>query len=424
MNIVARERVGEPRHGWVIVAVSTLCLALGFGAGSTVSVFMKPFEQEFGWLRADISMAYTMHTVGAGLGGLFWGSLSDRIGASKIAFIGAAAMSAGLAALQWQHDLWSLYLLYFLIGAAGFACLFTPLLALTGLWFSLRKGLAIGIVTAGGAIGQGVVPYLLQYLTTEFGWRDAVFYLGAGYSVVLFPLLFLLRPPPSVAPALDQGDGSDCNLWNVPHAITIPWLCLAGFFCCVCMAVPLVHLVPLGIDLGCSPRTAGGLLLALMVSGVFGRLFFGWLADRTGGLPAYFLASLAQTAVVFWFTQTRDIATLFQLSILFGFGFAGVMTCLLICAREAAPPRMSGMAMAIVSLAGWIGMGLGSYQAGLFYDVTASYLVSYANAAIAGIFNILVVAALIWYRRNVASGELASRAPAKTRYAPADRPAG
>lgn len=419
MNIVARDRAGEHPYGWVIVAVSTVCLALGFGAGSTVSVFMKPFEQEFGWLRADISMAYTMHTIGAGVGGLFWGGLSDRIGATKIAFFGAAAMSAGLAMLQWQNDLWAVYLLYFLIGAAGFACLFTPLLALSGQWFNAGKGLAIGIVTAGGAIGQGVVPYLTQNLITESGWRDAAFYLGAGYSLVLFPLLFLLRPAPPVAPSFNPADQPDSNLWGVPHAITIPWLCVAGFFCCVCMAVPLVHLVPLGIDLGCSPRTAGGLLLSLMISGVFGRLFFGWLADRTGGLPAYFLASLAQTSVVFWFTQTRDIATLFQLSILFGFGFAGVMTCLLICAREAAPLRMSGMAMAIVSLAGWIGMGLGSYQAGFFFDVTASYLVSYANAAIGGIFNILVVAALIWYRR----GASVLRLP-RTRCAPADRPAG
>ena len=114
------------------------------------------------------------------------------------------------------------------------------------------------------------------------------------------------------------------------------------------------------------PADGGGLLLSLMVSGVFGRLFFGWLADRIGGLSAYFIASLAQTSVVFWFTQTRDIATLFQLSVLFGFGFAGVMTCLLICAREAAPLRMSGGAMAIVSTAGWIGMGLGATRPAIF----------------------------------------------------------
>jgi predicted MFS family arabinose efflux permease len=166
------------------------------------------------------------------------------------------------------------------------------------------------------------------------------------------------------------------------------------------MAVPLVHLVPLGIDIGCSPQTAAGLLLALMVSGVVGRLFFGWLADRIGGLPAYFIASLAQTSVVFWFTQTKDIATLFQLSVLFGFGFAGVMTCLLICAREAAPLRMSGTAMAVVSTVAWIGMGIGSYQAGYFYDITASYLLSYANAAIGGVMNLLTVAALFWFRRH------------------------
>jgi MFS family permease len=186
----------------------------------------------------------------------------------------------------------------------------------------------------------------------------------------------------------------------VPHTVTLPWLACAALFCCVCMAAPQVHLVPLGIDFGCSPQTAAGLLLTLMVAGVFGRLFFGWLADRTGGLPAYFLASLAQTAVVFWFTQTGSVATLFQLSVLFGFGFAGVMTCLLICAREAAPIRLSGFAMAAVSTAGWIGMGLGSYQAGYFYDITASYLLSFANAAIAGILNLLIVSALFWYRHR------------------------
>jgi MFS family permease len=400
MNTDAKDRFSEHPYGWVIVAVSTVCLALGFGAGATVSVFMKPFEQEFGWLRADISMAYTMHTIGAALGGLVWGILSDRLGARKIAFIGAVAISAGLAAIRWQDGLWVLYFFYFLIGAVGFASLFTPLLALSGLWFNERKGLAIGIVTAGGALGQGVVPYLAQLLITEFGWRAAALYLGAGYFVLLFPLVFLLRPAPSAGLSHNQADQPDSNLWGVSHTVTIPWLGLAGLFCCVCMAVPLVHLVPLGIGLGCSPQTAAGLLLALMVSGVFGRLFFGWLADRIGGLPAYFLASLAQTSVVFWFTQTSDIATLFQLSVLFGFGFAGVMTCLLICAREAAPLRMSGMAMGIVSTAGWIGMGLGSYQAGFFYDITASYLLSYANAAIAGILNILVVAALIAYRRH------------------------
>jgi hypothetical protein len=74
------------------------------------------------------------------------------------------------------------------------------------------------------------------------------------------------------------------------------------------------------------------------------------------------------------------------------------MTCLLICAREAAPLRMSGTAMATVSTAAWLGMGIGSYQAGFFYDLQNSYVLSYANAAFAGILNLLIILALAWYR--------------------------
>ena len=54
--------------------------------------------------------------------------------------------------------------------------------------------------------------------------------------------------------------------------------------------------------------------------------------------------------------------------------------------------------MAIVSTTAWIGMGIGSFQAGFFYDLQKSYVLSYGNAALAGIVNLLIVAALFWYR--------------------------
>ena len=73
--------------------------------------------------------------------------------------------------------------------------------------------------------------------------------------------------------------------------------------------------------------------------------------------------------------------------------------------------RISGTAMAIVSTTAWIGMGIGSYQAGFFYDLQQSYVLSYANAAIAGIVNVLIVAALFWYRWNRKSAH-ARQAPA------------
>ena len=413
--------VEEQPYGWVVVAVATLCLALGFGVNVTVAMLVKPLEQEFGWTRAQISMGYTALSIGAALGGVFWGTLSDRIGTKRIALFGALVLSTGIMSLSQQAELWAIYAIYFAIGGLGFASLFTPLLALVGLWFDRRKGLAVGIVTAGAAAGQGVAPVVIQSMISTSGWRHAMLYLGVGYLAILVPLLMLLRRPPVLVSATAEVSRSDDNLWGLAHRLTIPWLAFAGVFCCICMAVPIVHLVPLGIDLGLLPETAAGLLSTLMVSAVFGRLFFGLLADRTGGLFTYFVASLIQTSTVFWFTQTESLFALYAISVVFGFGFAGVMTSLLICAREAAPLRITGFAIAVVSTTGWVGMGIGSYQGGYFFDVTGDYTLSYTSAAIAGLVNLSIVAALAWFRHTGgqrAQGQKSSRIVRATSAAP------
>ena len=95
MSTIANDQVAERPYGWVIVGVATICLTLGFGTNSTISVFMKPFEQEFGWSRAEISMAFTLLTVGCAVGGIVWGGLSDRIGAREVGYMGPLPIRLG-----------------------------------------------------------------------------------------------------------------------------------------------------------------------------------------------------------------------------------------------------------------------------------------------------------------------------------------
>ena len=170
------------------------------------------------------------------------------------------------------------------------------------------------------------------------------------------------------------------------------------------MAVPIIHLVPLAIGLNLSPATAASLLATLMISGTVGRLFFGTLSDRIGGLYTYITASFIQTLMVFWFTQTESLFLLYLVSAAFGFGFAGVMTSLLICAREAAPLRITGFATSVVATVAWIGMGIGSFQGGYLFDLTGNYTWSYGVGAISGMINLTIVLCLIWYRRNRTGG--------------------
>jgi hypothetical protein len=70
------------------------------------------------------------------------------------------------------------------------------------------------------------------------------------------------------------------------------------------------------------------------------------------------------------------------------------MTGVLVTTRALTPAARRAGATGIILAFGWLGHGLGGYQGGLFYDLTAGYDVSFANAALAGVLNLIVVGSL------------------------------
>ncbi len=387
---------------WIVVAAGTVAMMAGFGVTTTVALLVKPFEIESGWLRADIAFAYTLLSAGAALGGLVAGLASDRLDSRPITVFGTIAMGAGLVAIAWQSDLWAIQIIYLAIGVFGFACVYTPVLATVGLWFDKGRGLAMGIVTAGGSLGQGVMPAIMQPLIETYGWRMAFVAVGLGLVLLIAPLMLLVAKPERIAEA-PRGSAQAAG-WPMPPAIGIAWLSLAGLFCCASMAVPLVHLVALLTDRGLSGAQTASLILVVMLSASLGRIAFGLFADRYGVLTAYALAVLGQTLTVYWFVPLSSLAWLWGLAALFGFGFGGVMTTLLLCARAAAPARMSGLATSLVTLFAWVGMGLGGYEGGHCFDITGTYAVSFAGAALAGVLNLLVLGGLVLHLRSYRLG--------------------
>jgi MFS family permease len=149
------KEMNEPNvRRWLVVAAATLAMMAGFGMMTTVASLMSPLEAEFGWLRADIAFAYTLSSLGAAFGGPIWGLMVDRVGTRWVAVAGVLVMGGGLLLLSRQSDLATIQAIFLVMGALGFACLYSPVLATLGLWFVRRRGLAIGIVTAGDAAGR------------------------------------------------------------------------------------------------------------------------------------------------------------------------------------------------------------------------------------------------------------------------------
>ena len=391
----------ESRYAWTIVVISSVLMGMGAGALISISVFLKPVIAEFGWLRAQTAFAYTAGAIAMGIGGIVMGYLSDRYTTRRIALTGIVFLGVSLLLLGTQTSLWQFYLFYCLMGGFGVAALDAPLLANVGMWFERNKGLAIGVATAGRSLGQGLVPFLGGLLIAAHGWRNAYLILGVLSLVILAPLAWWVRSPPGLedakvaaraASASAQGD-----TFPIKPRVAVAWISVAAVFCCVCMGTPMVHSVALARDVGIDEKSAAGVILLIYVSGFFGRIFFGKIADHIGGIRAYLTASFIQTVFVFWFTQLDSLMSFYVLAVLFGFGMSGVMTCLIVSVREMTPVYMRGIATGTMFLAGWIGMGLGGYQGGYFFDLSGAYVIPYANAAGAGLVNLTIVASLLFY---------------------------
>jgi MFS family permease len=377
----------------LMVAVCTVMVAMAFGAVGTVAVFLQPIAAEFAWPRADVAAAYSVATVATGLGGIAMGHFADRLPVRRVALFGALIPGIAFMLLSGLQSTSALYVLHAVMGLVGIGAIMAPLNRLASLWLAGNPGLAIGIVSAGGAAGQGLVPYFARYLIVTEGWRQAYWILGLLFIAVMVPLAFLLRDAPVAANARPAAGGG-------PSAVRLlALLSLAALLCCVCMGTPLVHVVTLGSDRGLGGRDAAGLLAVMMVAGMAGRVGFGRLSDRFGSLQTYIAASAGQTALAFLFPYAASGAQLYVLSALFGLVFSGAMTSFLSCAREYAPAGKTGLSLGVVMFFGWTGMALGAWQGGLFYDLCGDYFTSFANASIAGVANLLILFLLFLYTR-------------------------
>jgi len=166
------------------------------------------------------------------------------------------------------------------------------------------------------------------------------------------------------------------------------------------MSVPLIHLVPLIQGVCGVGAEAGGPLLLLLVTAIGGRIFFGRLADMIGPLRAWLAATAWQTALMLGFMLLGSIQEFWLFAPLYGFGYGGVMTGVLVSVRMLTPASRRASATGIVLAFAWFGHALGGWQGGFFFDLTGAYFWTFANAALFGLLNLAIVSMLYFTTRR------------------------
>ena len=380
----------DPGYAWVMVACVFILSALSFGTLASISVFLKPLALEFGWSRGQTSLSYTVISFSSAVFGVFWGYIADKYGTRWFGIVAAIMMSLSLFLLSKQTNIYHFYGFYFLFGAFGNAMVTSPLFANVGFWFRNNPGLALGITAAGGAVGQGLIPYFSGIIIETDGWRAAYYFMAIIYLAIAIPAALFIRESPwrEQARTSTEEEPRDFPL-SEKEAIT--WLCSAVIFCCICMSVPIVHLVPLLTDAEFTIEFATSVLMVLMFCGAFGRILGGKLGDMIGALPAYMIMSLGQTVSVIWFPYVTNPIGLYLLAAFFGFTYSGVMSSILVTTRMVVSAKFAGRANSLGSFFGWTGMGIGGFLGGYFFDLYGDYFWSFAFASFMGAINLLVL---------------------------------
>ncbi|MBI3991652.1 MAG: MFS transporter [Candidatus Lambdaproteobacteria bacterium] len=408
--------VANERTGWLIVALACVMVGMSYGSLLTVTVFLKPLEGEFGWLRGETSFAYMAGNIMAGMGGVWTGIWADRISTRSIVLIGSMVLGAAYVLLGLMQSLVEFYLVFGLVlGGLGVSAFTAPLSTSIGFWFDRNRGLAMSIMLAGQMAGGAGVPLLAGYFISLYGWRDAYLCMALVMWVALLPLCFLLRDPPGLQ-ALKSAARANVSATQGQRDIISPWtltlvLSVAAVGVGTCQTIPLVHLVPLVRELGYDARTAATVFGTMMGVGVVGRVVLGKVSDYIGGLRTLMLATAISAAALFPLTQTSSLPALYAIAAVFGFGFGGVLPSIPLIIRELVPAHLIGRTMGIVLFIGYMSLGAGGYMAGVLYDVTGNYVTSYAAGTGTGIFGLLVTLTLhLRVRRRRAMALLAQAA--------------
>ncbi len=387
--------VSQPQYRWVIVTAAALILAISMGAiVNGMSAFIVPMQMQFGWPRGQIALINFAGIMGLAFGGLLMGPLADRRGTRPVVLFGVTVLGLCYVAAAFMTELWQFYLLFFVAGFFGAAAIFPPVMAAVGNWFFAGAGVAIGIASAGQAMGQGGVPFVSSFLIKAIGISGAFWATGVFMLVTLLPLGLLLRQPPAADDAQRKASAAEENTL-VPTNRVIVTMSAAIILCCTCMSTPLMHLVPLIQDCGFAAEQAGSVIFVMLLVAIAGRLAFGKLADMIGAVPAYMTATAWMTALVFGFIYIDSLGMFYVYGIIYGFGYAGVMTGVLVCLRVLIPPSRRASALGIVTMFGWFGHAIGGYQGGALYDLTGNYTAAYAVAAVAGVLNLIIVGTLL-----------------------------
>jgi len=371
-----------------VLIAGSLILIVGFAIRASFGVFQIPIEEEFGWLRADFSLAIAIQNLAWGIGQPLFSMIAEKYGDRKAIFLGSVLYAVGLILSSYAVTPLAHQFLEILIGFGIAGMGFGVILAVIGRTTSEKhRSLALGIATSAGSLGQIIGPPVIEKLLQQMPWQDVFMVL----AVIVMASMVLLPMIKSKTPTAMQGN--DLSMSEVlGKALNDPSFAMIflGFFSCgfqiafitahfpayiaeMCSAIPQNSVLrSMGIA---STSSLGAFSIAIIgTANLVGTITAGALGSR---FPKKFLLSLIYlgrtiaAALFIMIPMTPDSVVIF--SIVMGSLWLATVPLTSGLVGHIYGMKFMGTLYGIVFFSHQLGGFLGVWLGGLFYDQFGNY---------------------------------------------------
>ncbi|MFO6465252.1 MFS transporter [Jannaschia sp. KMU-145] len=379
-----------PRQNLVTPVLVSGCIVLmiGFAIRSSFGVFQIPIAAEFGWPRAEFSLAIAIQNLAWGIGQPIFGALADRFGDRKAIVAGVICYAAGLVLSSFAVTPGAHQLLEILVGFGIAGMGFGVILAVVGRAASdENRSMALGIATAAGSLGQVFGPPIAEWLLGSFSWQE-VFLIFAGVIGLALFALPTMRAPVVPKAALEESMGA-----ILTKAVRDPSYALifVGFFSCGYQLGFITAHFPAFVTEMCGPIDPGSTLHSMGITttsalgavaisliglaNIAGTLYAGWLGQRFSRkklLAGIYLGRTVVAALFILLPITPLSVVLFSVAM----GSLWLATVPLTSGLVAHiyGLRYMGTLYGLVFFSHQLGSFLGVWLGGALYDSTGSYV--------------------------------------------------
>jgi MFS family permease len=424
----ARTRPPRLHPAWTVAAVTFLALIAAAAFRSSTGVLIEPVEAEFGWSRSWTSAAVSINLVLFGLTAPFAAALMDRFGVRRVVAVALTLVALGSGLTLVMTEPWHLLVLWGFVvgfGTGSMALVFGAIVA--NRWFVQRRGLVMGVFSAGSATGQLVVLPVVAYLATHAGWRWASGLTGVLALAIVPLVLWLLHDRPADIGAQPYGAAAlepaqpaveaPVAMADQPVAAELPavrpapaesspgpgrvalrelrsaartrafWILFGTFFVCGWSTNGLIqtHFVPMAHDHGMPATTAAGLLAVVGIFDIIGTIGSGWLSDRVDARVLLFvyyglrgLSLLAGPAVM----GSHVEPPLMFFIVFYGLDWVATVPPTVALCRQQFGTARSSVVFGWVFAGHMIGAGIAAEVAGLIRESTGSYSQAWWTAGV------------------------------------------